>query len=109
LVAVIDWEDAVLGEPLADLAISRLDLLWIFGLEAMNAFTRHYQSLLSLDYTQLPYWDLVAALRLVRLAGANLAEWAAFFPPFGRPDITANTIRASYHFFIAQAFEKLAI
>src|SRR5690606_20855011 len=45
LAAVIDWEDAALGDPLADLAISRLDLLWIFGPEAMRAFTDRYRSL----------------------------------------------------------------
>jgi aminoglycoside phosphotransferase (APT) family kinase protein len=107
LVAVIDWEDARIGEPLSDLAISRLDLLWIYGLEAMEIFTHHYQSLAPLDYTDLPYWDLAAALRLVRLAGADLAGLAAFYPPFGRPDITEQTIREYYSFFISQAFEKL--
>ncbi|GIK42689.1 MAG: phosphotransferase [Chloroflexota bacterium] len=108
LAAVIDWEDASLGDPLADLAISRLDLLWIFGREAMDSFTHHYQALIDIDYTNLPYWDLAAALRLVRLAGADLAGWAAFFPPFGRPDITAQTIRDHYRFFISQAFEKVS-
>jgi aminoglycoside phosphotransferase (APT) family kinase protein len=108
LVAVIDWEDARLGDPLIDFAISRLDMLWIFGIDAMHSFTNHYQSLMSIDYTNLPYWDLYAALRLVRLAGANLAEWAAFFEPFGRHDITEQTIREHYRLFIAQAFEKLA-
>lgn len=107
LVAVIDWEDARIGDPLSDLAISRLDLLWIYSVEAMESFTHHYQALMPLDYTDLPYWDLAAALRLVRLAGADLAEWAAFYPPFGRHDITEQTIREHYRFFISQAFEKL--
>jgi aminoglycoside phosphotransferase (APT) family kinase protein len=107
LVAVIDWEDARVGDPLMDLAISRLDLLWIFGVEAFESFTRHYQSLMALDYTNLPYWDLYAALRLVRMAGANLAEWAAFYPPFGRHDITEQTIRAHYAWFITQAYANL--
>ena len=109
LVAVIDWEDATIGDPLTDFAISRLDMAWIFGLDAMHAFTQHYQALMAIDYTNLPYWDLSAALRLIRLAGANLAEWVAFFPPFGRSDITEQTMRAQYRFFITQAFEKLAV
>jgi aminoglycoside phosphotransferase (APT) family kinase protein len=108
LVAVIDWEDARLGDPLVDLAISRLDILWIFGIEAMRSFTQHYQSMMPIDYANLPYWDLRAALRLVRMAGADLAGWAAFFHPYGRHDITEQTIREHYRFFIAQAFEKLA-
>lgn len=107
LVAVIDWEDATLGEPLTDFAISRLDLAIIFGIDAMNCFTHHYKSLMSLDYTNLPYWDLCAALRFVRLADSNLVEWAAFFQPFGRLDITEQAIRESYNLFITQAFEKL--
>jgi len=107
LVAVIDWEDARLGDPLADLAISRLDILWIFGMAAMRSFTEHYTALMAIDYTNLPHWDLYAALRLIRLAGADLAEWAAFFLPFGRHDITEQTIREHFRFFITQAFEKL--
>ena len=109
LVAVIDWEDARLGDPLVDLAVSRLDIGWIIGIEAMNAFTRHYQSLMAIDYTDLPYWDLCAALRFVRLADSHLPEWAAFFHPFGRGDITAQTIREHYRRFVMQAFEKLAV
>lgn len=107
LVGVIDWEDATVGEPLMDLAISRLDMVCIFGVEAMHAFTHHYQARRPMDYTHLPDWDLYAALRFIRLAGANLAEWAAFYPPFGRPDITAQTLRKHYQFFIAQAFAQL--
>lgn len=109
LAAVIDWEDAKTGDPLTDLAISRLDILWIFGREAMDSFTQHYLSLISLDNSWLPYWDLAAALRLVHLAGSNLAEWTAFFQPFGRGDITEQTIRNYYRFFVTQAFEKLEV
>ena len=107
LAAVIDWEDAHLGDPLKDLAISRLDLLWIFGVEAMNSFTQAYQSRMAIDYTDLPYWDLYAALRLVRMAGADLTGWAAFFPPFGRADITEQKIREYYRYFVDQAFAGL--
>jgi aminoglycoside phosphotransferase (APT) family kinase protein len=107
-VAVIGWEDARLGDPLIDLAISRLDIAWIFGIDAMTAFTHHYQSTMAIDYTNLPYWDLCAALRLVRLAGSSLAEWAAFFAPFGRHDITEQTMRKDFKLFITQAFDKLS-
>jgi aminoglycoside phosphotransferase (APT) family kinase protein len=31
LVAILDWEDAAFGDPLADLANSRLEVLWAFG------------------------------------------------------------------------------
>jgi aminoglycoside phosphotransferase (APT) family kinase protein len=108
-VAVIDWEDAALGDPLADFAISRFDVLCIFGREAMRSFTAQYRALMAIDYTDLPYWDLCAALRFVRMAGSDLAGWAAFYPLFGRHDITEHTLREHYTFFVTQALEKLGV
>ena len=107
LVAVIDWEDATLGNALIDFAISRLDIVLIFGSNAMNCFTDHYKSMMPIDYTNLPYWDLCAALRFVRLAHSNLVKWAAFFQPFGRYDITEQTMKENYRFFVTQAFRKI--
>ncbi len=107
LAAVVDWEDAALGDPLADLAIARLDLRWIFGRKAMETFTARYQALNPVDFTALPYWDLCAALRLARLACENLAEWVGFFAPYGRGDISEHSIRADYQDFVERAFEQL--
>lgn len=108
LTAVIDWEDACLGDPLYDLAIARLDVLCIFGEPAMLAFTTQYQARSKIDFSRLPYWDLCAAQRYQRLAGCDLARWAEFYHPFGRTDITAETIHAHIKFFTAQALEQLA-
>jgi aminoglycoside phosphotransferase (APT) family kinase protein len=98
LVAIIDWEDAGLGDPLADVANSRLEILWAFGIEAMQHFTQQYQSITPIDFTNLPYWDLCAALRRV----AQIAQW-------GLDDTTERTMRERHRWFITQAFEKLSI
>ncbi|HEX6484878.1 MAG TPA: phosphotransferase family protein [Ktedonobacteraceae bacterium] len=97
LVAVVDWEDAASGDPLADLANSRLEMLWAFGIEAMHRFTQQYQSMTTLDFTNLPYWDLCAALRPI----AQIAGW-------GLDDITEKTMRERHRWFTTQAFEKLS-
>lgn len=109
IAAVIDWEDALIGDPLTDLAITRFDILCIFGSDAMGSFTQHYLSYRVIDTTTLPFWDLYAALRFVRLAGSDLAGWAAFYPPFGRPDITEQSLRLHYRFFIEQAFQAITV
>ena len=98
IAAVIDWEDAALGDPLADVANTRLEILWAFGIDAMHSFTRHYQSLTSIDFTNLPVWDLFAALR----PASKLSEWAA-------EEIAEQRMRARHKLFITQAFEKLAV
>jgi aminoglycoside phosphotransferase (APT) family kinase protein len=107
LAAVIDWEDAEVGNPLYDLAVSRLDMLWIFGEQAMAAFTRRYQQEAGLgaaSYTQLPYWDLFAALR----PAGRIDEWAEGWPQLGRADVTEASMRARHAWFVAQAFSALA-
>jgi len=77
LVAVIDWEDAALGDPLADVANSRLEILWAFGVDAMQCFTHQYQSMTTIDFTHLPHWDLCAALRRV----GQIAQWGLVVSP----------------------------
>jgi aminoglycoside phosphotransferase (APT) family kinase protein len=105
LVAVVDWEDAQLGDPLSDVANSRLDLLMLLGSEAMDEFTQQYRALAAIDFTNLPYWDLLAALR----PAFRMAEWAAVWPELGRADITEATMRAAHRLFVSRAYEQLNI
>jgi aminoglycoside phosphotransferase (APT) family kinase protein len=97
IAAVIDWEDAALGDPLADLANARLEILWAFGLDAMRQFTEQYQSPTTFDLTHLPYWDLYAALRPV----ANISTW-------GFDAVTEKTMRDKHRSFVAQALNEPA-
>ena len=103
LVAVIDWEDAALGDPLADLAISRLDVAMIYGADAMAAFTQHYVEEVRIDVATLPYWDLRAAQR----APIDMAEWGDGWPELGRDDITERSMREGHGRFVAPALAKL--
>jgi aminoglycoside phosphotransferase (APT) family kinase protein len=96
IAAVIDWEDAAVGDPLADVANTRLEILWAFGVDAMHRFTRHYQAQTSIDFTDLPYWDLCAALR----PASKLAEWAG-------SAAREKVMREGHRLFVAQAFEQL--
>jgi aminoglycoside phosphotransferase (APT) family kinase protein len=86
LAAVIDWEDAAVGDPLADVSNSRLEILWAFGVDAMEAFTENYRTLTS------SYWDLCAALR----PASKLSTW-------GLDAATERSMRKRHRFFVAQA------
>lgn len=103
IVAVIDWEDASTGDPLTDVATTRLDLLWAFGPLSMAAFTEHYLALTGRSSTRLALWDLVAALRPAGI----LSDWGADWTAFGRPDITAATLRTDHRWFLDQALAGL--
>lgn len=103
LTAIIDWEDAARGDPLSDLAISRLDMRLIFGDAAQAAFTQAYQAANPIHVDLLPFWDLYAALR----AAWGIPEWAGDWPALGRPDITTQTLHARHHAFVNQTLAGL--
>jgi aminoglycoside phosphotransferase (APT) family kinase protein len=105
LVAVIDWEDAGVGDPLYDVAITRLDLLWAFGPEVMTDFTDQYAELSGRDLTHLPMWDLAAAGR----PAGQISSWAADWDKYGRSDVTPDTMRNDVHWFVSRAFTALGV
>jgi len=104
IVGVIDWEDAAIGDPLADLANSRLEILWAFGQEAMRQFTQAYENVSGVDVTNLPYWDLATASRKPI---DDFDKWAAGWSAYGRDDMTGDKMREGHRWFITQALGPL--
>lgn len=84
LAAVIDWEDASLGDPLADLACARVELLCRFGVDAMDHFTARYLAIgraadRSVRLDSLALWELyvsAAALATMHLWGLSADDEA---------------------------------
>lgn len=60
----IDWEDAGLGDPLADLANARLEWRLTHDASAATQLTERYRALTGHELTTLPWWDLRAALSM---------------------------------------------
>ncbi len=103
LAAVIDWEETSIGDPLFDVAITRLDVLWAYGEEAMLTFTNAYQDKVDLDYTFLPWWDLRISLRPMQ----NISTWATSFPLLGRTDVTSDSMTSAHRWFVDLAIDAL--
>lgn len=96
LVAVLDWEDAAIGDPVADLAGSRNELLWKYGLDARERFTELYLSMTAIDLTNLPFWELSGAAGALALMG----EWGL------DPEVEAD-MRAKCKWAIDRAVQTL--
>ncbi len=103
IAAVIDWEDAVIGDPVQDVAVVRLDLTWVAGPRVRDLFTAAYAQLSGRDLRSLPYWDLFAVLR----AAPGIDLWAAVYPGMGRPDITAEAMREVLTATVDAALERI--
>ncbi|CAH0265967.1 Stress response kinase A [Peribacillus sp. Bi96] len=96
LVSIIDWEDSGLGDPLADLANSQLEILFHFGMQAMNDFTNQYKCMMpEVNFTNLSFWQLFAALRL------------STFPEWGLEKSKENNWRKRHKTFVRQAINQI--
>jgi aminoglycoside phosphotransferase (APT) family kinase protein len=105
IAAVIDWESAALGDPMADIATTRLDLRWAFGAEVAEAFTDRYLAVTGRSTATLPVWELVVSLRP---AGA-VSLWATDMAAHGRTDITADSMRSEQHAYVDDALLRLRV
>lgn len=97
IAAVIDWEDAALGDPLSDLACARLELLCAFGHAAAEAFTQSYLGGRELDRRALALWEVYVAAAALPAMGS----WGL------EPD-ELRTRRATTSSFLARAAQTLA-
>jgi aminoglycoside phosphotransferase (APT) family kinase protein len=96
--AIVDWDDAALGDPLADVANCRLELVWAFGPVAAGEFTHHYlRASPGVDVSDLPRWDVRAAERLL----PHLHEW-------GLEGDEEHRLRALAQSFAASARERVS-
>ena len=58
IAAVLDWEDAAVGDPLSDLACARVELACAAGEAAAREFTDCYVRMSEVEAGRLPVWDL---------------------------------------------------
>jgi aminoglycoside phosphotransferase (APT) family kinase protein len=100
---VLDWEDAAVGDPLLDLAICRLDLTLEVGPDVCDAFTARYLEATDVDPTDLPRWDLHAAVH----AASSLDEWAAGWVARGYERLDAAHFRAAHATFLDTALAAI--
>lgn len=103
ITAPIDWEDGGIGDPLLDIAVSRQELAFAFDWELAESFTRAYAALTDLDWTHMPLWDLYASLRPID----QFSVWASGWADLGRPEVTADTMRAARADLVAYALDRL--
>lgn len=98
IASILDWEDAMIGDPIIDLARSRLELHWTLGQLARERFTSHYLSYQNINIDTLAYWDLAMALGFAR----DLPGWG--LPPEREQQMTAALER-----FVVEAMERLSL
>ncbi len=75
LSAVIDWEDAAVGDPVSDVAACRVEILCAYGEDAMTLFTEEYVASTTIDLDDLDLWSAYVSYSAL----ASMDEWG--LPP----------------------------
>lgn len=74
IAAILDWEDAAVGDPLSDVACTCLELRYLFGDRGIRAFKNAYARHGRIDQGRLSLWLLyVAAAALKHMGDWGLA------------------------------------
>jgi aminoglycoside phosphotransferase (APT) family kinase protein len=96
IAAVLDWEDAAVGDPLCDVAQGRMELLWKYDAAVMDTFTARYRERSGVDTADLPLWELYVASAGLK----HMGEW-------GLPAEQERHMRETTTAFIARAWRDL--
>ena len=75
IAAILDWEDAAIGDPLSDLAAARVELRYQLGASAMERLTADYARHREVDRDRLALWQVYVAAAAQHFMG----EWG--LPP----------------------------
>lgn len=71
IAAVLDWEDAAVGDPLSDVACTCLELRYLFGDKGMRAFANAYAKQGRIDQARLSLWLLYVATAALK----HMGDW----------------------------------
>jgi len=101
LVAVLDWEDAAVGDPLSDVAVTRMELRWRYdgdvGRRASTRFTEDYLRQSRCDPARQPWWDLYVATAAL-----------TYMDRWGLPEARVAHMRRVSQAFVAEAVAALS-
>jgi aminoglycoside phosphotransferase (APT) family kinase protein len=75
IAAIIDWEDAALGDAASDVACCRVELACAYGEHATASFTAAYRARRPIDDDRLAAWDVYVSAAAL----ATMAQWG--LPP----------------------------
>lgn len=96
IVAVLDWEDAAMGDPLSDVAAAGLELRYQYGSKGMRLFLQAYAVRSPLDWRRLALWQIYVA-----------AAAQHFMHSWGLPAAREKHMRRAAQATMSEAFAQL--
>jgi aminoglycoside phosphotransferase (APT) family kinase protein len=99
---IVDWSDARVGDPRADIAEVRLDLAIGYGYEVADQFAEACERLSGEPVRDLWYWDLYRGMRAIQ----EYDWWLEGYHDFGQTHLTVEAAGANLRAFLAHALAQ---
>jgi aminoglycoside phosphotransferase (APT) family kinase protein len=98
LVGVLDWEDCHRGDPMVDVALTRLELRYLLGPSGAERFTEAYGAQAPVDLPRLALWDCYVASAALTYMGS-----------WGLPEAEVTHMRREATAFVHEATARLEV
>jgi len=98
LVGVLDWEDCHRGDPMVDVAVTRLELRYLLGPGGAERFTELYGARKPVDLPRLALWDCYVASAALTYMGS-----------WGLPEAEVTHMRQEATAFVHEAAARLGV
>ena len=98
LVGVLDWEDCHRGDPMVDVALTRLELRYLLGPGGAERFTEAYGAQAPLNLPRLALWDCYVASAALTYMGS-----------WGLPEAEVTHMRREATAFVHEAAARLEV
>lgn len=104
LEAIIDWENAALADPAADVAYCASDMRYLGLDEAADHLIATYRDQSGRALESLEYWNLASLCRPM----PDIAIWVPAWLTLGLPDTDVDEVRQRHHDLIKRALAATA-
>ena len=102
LVGIVDWTAAELGDPRADVAQCRVDLIFSHGIEVADAFREDYERLAGRALHDLWYFDLFRGLNAL----LQCEQWLEGYHDLGLRHLSVADVDARLRVFLRRALAE---
>ncbi len=102
LAGIVDWTSAEVGDPRADVAQCRIDLVFSHGVDIAEAFREDYECLAGRPLHDLWYFDLFRGVRAL----LQYERWLEGYHDMGLGALQAVDVEARLRTFLRRALEE---
>ena len=104
ITAVVDWEEAAYGDPVADIAYCASDMHYLGMDDAAKHFTARYVEQTGRSLDGYEAWMIVALCRPL----PDIGRWLPSWQETGRPELSANELRDRYDGLVERVLQATA-